>query len=258
MLESPMLTRLVAETLHRAILAILEARFPPIPRDLPRRLRKILDEPRLQQLILLAAKCPDLSAFRESLVAGSRCTFTPLGERMSIQAIVEAFLRLPRVRTGRGPGHPEEPDPAWEQSLTDLVRNHPYLQRYPDYVEFVRMNLGALIERPDDDEPGVSLLIYGVGEYDDSVAAPVNEEGIFIFSIVEFWPQNGSVRERVFGFDATGTRTAGVYQLVEPPLPGRARAYQLYCPTFADWLREVVATGGRLPIQFSEPPRPEA
>ena len=79
MLESPVLQRFlaeqmapkiaekVAERMHKAILGILEDRFAPLPAEVVTALRAITDDDRLQALIRLAARCPDLAAFLQEL-----------------------------------------------------------------------------------------------------------------------------------------------------------------------------------------------
>ena len=67
MFESPLLKRMLAGVTHRLILAILKDRFGKVPRDVTRRLDKILDEKKLTNLNILAATCPDLEAFRQAL-----------------------------------------------------------------------------------------------------------------------------------------------------------------------------------------------
>ena len=69
MIESPLLQKMRAETLQEAILVLLKDRFDTVPRNVNKPLREIIDEKKLQQLILQAAKCPDLEAFREALLA---------------------------------------------------------------------------------------------------------------------------------------------------------------------------------------------
>jgi hypothetical protein len=67
MIESPMLKKWLAENLHEAIEEVLRARFKSVPRDLLTELHKIVNERRLKKLSGVAAKCPDLDAFREAL-----------------------------------------------------------------------------------------------------------------------------------------------------------------------------------------------
>jgi hypothetical protein len=69
MFESPLLTKMIADRFHKAIEKVLKARFGSVPRDVTRMLREILDEERLTDLTVLAAQCPDLKAFRESLLS---------------------------------------------------------------------------------------------------------------------------------------------------------------------------------------------
>jgi hypothetical protein len=68
MIESPMLRKMIAEARHQDILGFLKGRFGTVPRDLSRHLRAILDEDKLNQLVVFAGQCPDLSAFREALL----------------------------------------------------------------------------------------------------------------------------------------------------------------------------------------------
>jgi hypothetical protein len=69
MIESPLLQKMLAETLHKGIRALLKARFGTVPRDVTRRLGQILDEERLIALNILAVQCPDLQAFRDALLS---------------------------------------------------------------------------------------------------------------------------------------------------------------------------------------------
>jgi hypothetical protein len=69
MIESPVLQRMRAETLHAAIRVVLKGRFRTVPRDFTKHLGEIIDEKKLQELTLLAATCPDLAAFRDALLS---------------------------------------------------------------------------------------------------------------------------------------------------------------------------------------------
>lgn len=69
MIESPVLQKMLAGTLHKAILAILKDRFGAVPRDVAKLLQEVLAEKKLTALIVLAAKCADLQAFREALLS---------------------------------------------------------------------------------------------------------------------------------------------------------------------------------------------
>jgi predicted transposase YdaD len=67
MIESPLIQEIVARTKHEAILQFLEGRFGTVPADVAVRLRGILEEQILRDLIRHAALCPDLDSFRAIL-----------------------------------------------------------------------------------------------------------------------------------------------------------------------------------------------
>jgi hypothetical protein len=67
MIESPVLQKVIANALQEAILEILKDRFGTLPRELTKQLREILSEKKLRKLSVVAAKCPDLNAFRDAL-----------------------------------------------------------------------------------------------------------------------------------------------------------------------------------------------
>jgi hypothetical protein len=73
MIESPLIQEMMAkkeaETMHKAIVAVLEERFGPVPEDITAALTLVVDEDRLRGLVRQAARCADLNAFRASLVS---------------------------------------------------------------------------------------------------------------------------------------------------------------------------------------------
>ena len=69
MIESPVIQRWKAESLHEAILAVLKERFGSVSRELTKLLRSTSDEKKLIRLNVLASQCADLAAFREALLA---------------------------------------------------------------------------------------------------------------------------------------------------------------------------------------------
>ncbi|HEX5270436.1 MAG TPA: hypothetical protein VFW33_08120 [Gemmataceae bacterium] len=69
MLESPMLTRMLAGRTHDLILDVLKDRFGTVPRDVTKHLREVIEEKRLRELHLVAIKCRDLQAFRDALLS---------------------------------------------------------------------------------------------------------------------------------------------------------------------------------------------
>jgi hypothetical protein len=69
MIESPLLQKMMAERSHDLILEVLRDRFGTAPRDMTRLLRAVINEKKLKKLVVLAARCPDLAAFREALLS---------------------------------------------------------------------------------------------------------------------------------------------------------------------------------------------
>ncbi|HEY7424689.1 MAG TPA: hypothetical protein VH682_10715 [Gemmataceae bacterium] len=69
MIESPLLKKWLGERMQKAILALLKARFGSVPRDVRRLLGEVLDEDKLTSLNVLAAQCPDMEAFRQTLLS---------------------------------------------------------------------------------------------------------------------------------------------------------------------------------------------
>jgi hypothetical protein len=60
--------RVERETLRREVSRLLAERFGPVPEDVTARLRDIQQQPKLSDLLLVAALCPDLEAFRTALI----------------------------------------------------------------------------------------------------------------------------------------------------------------------------------------------
>jgi hypothetical protein len=69
MIESPLITELLAKTRQEDILEVLAGRFGKVPREVAARLRAVVKEKELKALVRFAAQCPDLAAFRERLLA---------------------------------------------------------------------------------------------------------------------------------------------------------------------------------------------
>jgi hypothetical protein len=67
MIESPLLQKLIAGKLPGAILEALKTQFGPVPRDVTRLPRTVLNHGKPIKLAGVAATVPDLDAFREAL-----------------------------------------------------------------------------------------------------------------------------------------------------------------------------------------------
>jgi hypothetical protein len=65
--QFPLIQEIVAERMHKDLLKFLTARFGPVPQDVATALRAVGDESQLDDLVELAAVCPDLETFRARL-----------------------------------------------------------------------------------------------------------------------------------------------------------------------------------------------
>jgi hypothetical protein len=85
MIESPLIQELEAEftlkatqkAMHESILLFLEGRFGPFPEDVRTAVQRVQDASALRAVTVLAARCPDIDAFRDGLPsagAGSQWT----------------------------------------------------------------------------------------------------------------------------------------------------------------------------------------
>ena len=67
MIESPLIRELMAERMHRAISRLLVDRFGTVPPEISSRLHAVTEEPKLDELNVWAARCPDLDAINSRL-----------------------------------------------------------------------------------------------------------------------------------------------------------------------------------------------
>jgi len=69
MIESPLITELLAKRTQENILEFLKRRFGKVPHEIASRLRAVVKEKELNALVGFAADCPSLEAFRERLLS---------------------------------------------------------------------------------------------------------------------------------------------------------------------------------------------
>ena len=67
MIESPLLQKMLAETIQELTLNALKIRFGTVSCDVTKRLREIIDEKKQRQLHSVAVICPNMEAFRQAL-----------------------------------------------------------------------------------------------------------------------------------------------------------------------------------------------
>ena len=69
MIESPLITELLAKRMQEAIVKLLKHRFGKVPPDVIAHLRSVVNEKKLDQLLLNANDCATIEAFREYLLS---------------------------------------------------------------------------------------------------------------------------------------------------------------------------------------------
>jgi len=69
MIESPLIQELVAQTQHKAIVRVLRNRFAHVPPEIVVKLKTVLNEDKLNELLDFAVACPDVESFRLKLLA---------------------------------------------------------------------------------------------------------------------------------------------------------------------------------------------
>ena len=67
MIESPLIKELEAEFKHETILLFLESRFGSVPEDVRTAVQRVQDASALRAMTVLAARSPDIDAFRRGL-----------------------------------------------------------------------------------------------------------------------------------------------------------------------------------------------
>ena len=67
MIESPLIQELEAEFAHKSILLFLESRFGSVPEDVRSAVQRVRDESAIRAMTVLAARCPDIDAFRRGM-----------------------------------------------------------------------------------------------------------------------------------------------------------------------------------------------
>jgi hypothetical protein len=67
MIESPLIQKVIAETIQDSVLDVLKDRFETVPRDVTKLVRAEMNDKKLKKLVVLAGKCRDLDKFRDAL-----------------------------------------------------------------------------------------------------------------------------------------------------------------------------------------------
>lgn len=167
---------------------------------------------------------------------------------VSIHSVVERFLNLPGACVNSPAGKGTAP---WTAKMNELLLTHEYLERYPDYLEFLAAygGGGILPTVPTSDSSYTHLWIYGFGESEEGLSDDVDSNQFYAFASTEFRfrePKNVPRQSAEgmcfchFAMDASLNRSPSVFVPVQ-------RVYQPRWATFTEWLDEIVVNRGRLP-----------
>jgi hypothetical protein len=140
-----------------------------------------------------------------------------------------------------------------------FIRISPYLERHPDWTEFLWLYSGGGIF-PTSDRDHILLGLVGfdhtAGDSLEEEVPPGLAEGFCSFASAQVALAERESRSDLpsfdyvaFAFDATGKSKSGVYYKYtnyrnEAP-DGEWSPVMYYCDSFLDWLAEVVACGGK-------------
>jgi hypothetical protein len=169
---------------------------------------------------------------------------------MKLPELMHRFLALGQGYAGRGPDHPEAPNPDLRPLVESFFAQHRALLRDPTYVEFLRTYAGATVtvSDPEGDEVWFAFLM-GLCS-DGGEIVPFTEEGYGadeegFLCVAKLYHQRRRV-ELDFAYAVTGVLQPGLHRIVNRD--GReSRGW--YCHSFAEWLAHFVQAGEAI---FSE------
>jgi hypothetical protein len=169
----------------------------------------------------------------------------------SIHQLITKVHKVGKVKTGRGPKHPQCSNQELDQEITDFLNSYPFLRQDQGYIDFLESYAGLLVYRNSD---FFSLGIYG---FDEDVSLHlvkgegelIDEAGMLTFADLTIPVQEGdqSADNLIgigFGFDTTQQRTWGVYRCIDE------QPYHWYCATFLELLERILNHKGRLLEDF--------
>lgn len=156
---------------------------------------------------------------------------------MTIDECVMEFLKLgPGAKTGINAETPVEIVTAVKQATVEFLKENPYLEKDPGYIEFLKKYSGCFFFRKQD---GFAIDVFGYGprrtqffEGNDRIDV---EPGFMLFALV-FRRQSFNMQID-YGFDMTGNRKPGVY--AHYCFSGETE-FEWEYPSFTDWFENLL------------------
>lgn len=168
---------------------------------------------------------------------------------IDIDSFMIRFAALPDARVGAGPRHPTNPDPALEERVARLFAEVPALTRDQGFVDFMWRYAGASRGNPNGSDV---FEIFGfsaaASTYDEFEEPLIGDDGSFMFAeaIHEKPGEPLDVYTVGFAFNVDPGRQWAVYRAVQEK-GAVNRPFTRHLGSFAEFLAEAVAAGGRHP-----------
>lgn len=158
-----------------------------------------------------------------------------------LHELMAAFAQLPTARVGQGYEHPTAPNLDLQAETDAFLDAHPFLNAFPNYVQFLKCYAGAAFHAPDG---SIFIDIFGFIDtvtltVTDEESPIIDAEGYYTFCTGLVTTKSGLETKEdyfAFGFDATGNRKQGIYEYVTRK---DGESYYFLCNrSFLSWLEE--------------------
>jgi hypothetical protein len=157
---------------------------------------------------------------------------------MTIRELMPRFLALGEAHAGRGPDHPDRPDPALRDRTDAFLAEHPALLNDPSYIEFLRLYSGATLVYPSEAEEDWVVFLPGLIEGDPDLV-PFSTEGYGVgpdgfLMVAQMFYQPAARGELEFGYYMAAGQRPGLHRIA---WRGERQSRGWYAESFAAWLQ---------------------
>lgn len=169
----------------------------------------------------------------------------------NMHELLRQLVQLGDGRIGNGPKHPQLPNPALQDVITQFIEKYSFLQQDKAYIEFLEVYAGAGIQHPDEE---FVVDLFGFTEvstnFNDQDEHPIVDENGFLtfcggYALLNRHNEADVLIPQGFLFDATNERKWGIYR-------GADSGHYWYCESFTEWLSILVHHRGKMPLNTGE------
>lgn len=170
---------------------------------------------------------------------------------MNLEELVKKLSRIEYVEIGKGYKHSTSPNLALRDDCNKFFAEYPTLREDKDYVEFMEVYAGAIIDHPNE---VIMVDIYGLlSDLTVNVLYPdeslIEKKKFFRFGEVAYVPIDSKRKDGLsasFAFDLTDA-SSGIYKRREIyQTDYKTVPYEWYCASFIEWFEKLVMTSGKL------------